>query len=318
MKQKLAHYHRQYQSLGYRDRTMLLSTGSVALNALIGSGKLLLGLFLFSPWLIATAIYYLLLCGARGQLLHRFHQTRCIEDPQNRFHRQFAVFRHSGIFICGIGLSYLLVCLLMYFREEGTSYPFYLLYGVAAVAFFKIGTAIYGMAVSRRIKNPLLTAIKIIATMDASVSIVAVQCALLTVEESAQAATQSSALLGAGCSVAFMATGIWMLLKKKKYPGTDQFDQPEQMGKLKQSERGELEMAKSKLIQVNQQIANKVVTGYHLVESGVVGGFHKISDQFVDAFLTKEGETVEKANERLAAENKARIEQTKARQDEKQ
>ena len=53
-------------------------------------------------------------------------------------------------------------------------------------------------------------------------------------------------------------------------------------------------------------IENGVVTGYKAIENGVVGGFNKITDKFVGAFLTKDGETVEQAKERLAAEQKAR------------
>lgn len=75
-------------------------------------------------------------------------------------------------------------------------------------------------------------------------------------------------------------------------------------------------MAKSKLVKANEKIAENVVGGYRKIEKGVVsgykkieegavGGFHKIADKFVDNFLTKEGETVEEAKERLAAEQKA-------------
>ena len=38
----------------------------------------------------------------------------------------------------------------------------------------------------------------------------------------------------------------------------------------------------------------------------MVGGFNKISDKFVDEFLTKDGETVEQAKARLAQEQAAR------------
>ena len=82
-------------------------------------------------------------------------------------------------------------------------------------------------------------------------------------------------------------------------------------------------MAKSKLVQVNEKIAENVVGGYKKIEEGVVGsykkieegavgGFNKIADKFVDNFLTKEGESVEDAKERLAAEQKAREEVRKA------
>lgn len=68
-------------------------------------------------------------------------------------------------------------------------------------------------------------------------------------------------------------------------------------------------MAKSKLVKVNEKIAENVVGGYKKIEEtvvggykkiedGVVGGFNRMSGHFVDQFLTKEGETVEQAKQR--------------------
>ncbi len=76
-------------------------------------------------------------------------------------------------------------------------------------------------------------------------------------------------------------------------------------------------MAKSKLAAANEKITQGViggyrkieegaVGGYRKIEEGVVGGFNKIADKFVDNFLTKEGESVEEAKARLAAEEKER------------
>ena len=61
-------------------------------------------------------------------------------------------------------------------------------------------------------------------------------------------------------------------------------------------------MAKSKLVKANQKIAEEVVGGYKKIEETVVGGYKKIESGFVDQFLTKEGESVEDAKKRLAAE----------------
>ena len=69
-------------------------------------------------------------------------------------------------------------------------------------------------------------------------------------------------------------------------------------------------MSKSPIKNANEKIAEKVVEGYKKIEEGVVGGYKKIEngvvvgytkieDKFVDAFLTKEGESVEEAKERL-------------------
>ena len=48
-------------------------------------------------------------------------------------------------------------------------------------------------------------------------------------------------------------------------------------------------MAKSKLVKVNEKIAEHVVSGYKKIEEGVVGEYKKIEDAFVDQFLTKVG-----------------------------
>lgn len=67
-------------------------------------------------------------------------------------------------------------------------------------------------------------------------------------------------------------------------------------------------MAKSKLVAANQKIEKNVVGGYKKIEESVVQGFGKMSDKFVDAFLTKDGESLEKAQLRLAEEKRVREE----------
>ena len=58
-------------------------------------------------------------------------------------------------------------------------------------------------------------------------------------------------------------------------------------------------MAKSKLVKANEKIEKAVVGGYKKIENAVVSGYTKIEDKFVDVFLTKDGESVEEAKERL-------------------
>ncbi|MBQ3195404.1 MAG: hypothetical protein IJB65_02955 [Clostridia bacterium] len=73
-------------------------------------------------------------------------------------------------------------------------------------------------------------------------------------------------------------------------------------------------MAKSKIVKTNEKIAEAisggykkiekgVVAGYKKIEAGVTKGYTKIEDKFVDAYLTKDGETVEEAKARLKKEN---------------
>ena len=61
-------------------------------------------------------------------------------------------------------------------------------------------------------------------------------------------------------------------------------------------------MAKSKLVKLNQKIEEQVVGGYKKIEKSSVSGFQKIADRFVDAYLTKDGESIEDAKVRLTQE----------------
>ena len=76
-------------------------------------------------------------------------------------------------------------------------------------------------------------------------------------------------------------------------------------------------MANSKLVKVNEKIADTVVGGYKKIEEGVthgykkiedgvVGAYKKVEDGFVDKFLTHEGETVVEAKKRLHEEQAQR------------
>lgn len=58
-------------------------------------------------------------------------------------------------------------------------------------------------------------------------------------------------------------------------------------------------MAKSKIVKANEKIAEKVVGTFEKIEETVVGGYSKIEDAFVDRYLTKDGETVADAKERV-------------------
>ncbi len=63
-------------------------------------------------------------------------------------------------------------------------------------------------------------------------------------------------------------------------------------------------MAKSKIVKANEKIAEKVVGAFGRIENTVVGGYTKIEDAFVGRYLTKSGETIEQAKQRLREENK--------------
>lgn len=76
-------------------------------------------------------------------------------------------------------------------------------------------------------------------------------------------------------------------------------------------------MAKSKLVKMNEEIADNVTKGFHKIgetvvtgfqklSDGVVNGYTKIEDKFVDQYLTKDGESIIDAKKRLKDEQQNR------------
>lgn len=56
-----------------------------------------------------------------------------------------------------------------------------------------------------------------------------------------------------------------------------------------------------------EKIAGGVAEGYQKIEDGVVTGYKKIEDAFVNTFMAKEGESIEEAKARVAADRQAMI-----------
>ncbi|WP_211296455.1 hypothetical protein [Paenibacillus donghaensis] len=110
----------------YQDRTAITNLASLIINALIGIGKLILGVYLLSGWFIINA--YGICC-----------------------------YQRSGTFLCLLGISYLLVSLRMYFVGDAIIFRGYIAYLVAAVAFTKLGFAICGTLNNRHLKGPIVS-----------------------------------------------------------------------------------------------------------------------------------------------------------------
>lgn len=201
-----------------RDRTTTTSSVSFSMNAVVGIGQLTIGLFLWSPWYIVNALYYLLLGAARGQALTKYKKIINLEDGDERYDNEFIIYKRSGLLICLLGGSYMGICIWMFMTGESrVQNERSLVIGVATVAFTKIGVAIYGMIVNRKRYSPIVSLLKTISFLDALVSLVITQCTLLTMSES-DVAVSSSALFGMGVSTVFLAMGVYMFAKKRRYP----------------------------------------------------------------------------------------------------
>ena len=139
----------------FQGRTLMTTLISTLLDALAGLVKLVLGIVMLSPWIIANSIYYLLLGTARGQLLNKYRNLETKENSGDRYKDELAAYRKSGLFLCLIGASYLCICLRMYYFMDTATYSELLIYVIALLSFIKLGCSISGIITSRRKKHPL-------------------------------------------------------------------------------------------------------------------------------------------------------------------
>lgn len=190
----------------FYDRSIAFSSLSFFMNLSVGIVKLFYGIYDSSIWFMILSGYDIILCIAKGYILILSKSLHNNELKIQNYH-------HIGFFIFFLGLSYFVLCIWMLIFDEKRMYPSYLLYGVTAFAFYKIGSAIYGMVIVKKQENRLLSMLKMIHFMDACVSIVTIQCAILVMKHSDHA-IDSSAILGMTISLIFMAIGYHM---KRKY-----------------------------------------------------------------------------------------------------
>ncbi|OMF07897.1 hypothetical protein MHI48_14300 [Paenibacillus sp. FSL H7-0942] len=208
-----------------QDRTALFNVASLVINAVTGIGKLILGIYLLSGWFITNAVYYLILCVAKGQVLHKYTVTKRMDSPEERYRLELTVYKRGGLFLCLLGVSYSMVCLRMYLIGDAFIYEGNIVYIVSTVAFTKLVFAVYGTWANRHLHNPIISTLKMINFTDAMVSIVVTQATLLTMQGS-PLALKTSSLFGMGCSVLFCLMGVWMMFHKKKETGTDPNQSP--------------------------------------------------------------------------------------------
>ena len=220
--------------------------------------------------------YYAVLAMARFSVLQVKRKAKGDYDTE-LFAR-----RITGILLVVLSACIVGVNILSALKERGTAFHEIIMIAIATYTFAKITLAIIGMVQARRTASPVFITLRNIALADACVSIYTMQRSML---QSFPGLTPAEIQI----FNILTGTGVWLIVL---FLGINLIG-----GKR-------VGMAKSKIIEINEKIAETVVAGYKKIERGVVGGYTKIEDKFVEAYLTKDGETVEEAKARLKKENK--------------
>ena len=258
---------------------------SLAVNFVYALGNCALGFINHSWWFVTVGAYYAVLAMMRFSVLQIKRKAKGDLDTE------FFARRITGILLVALSVCIVGVNVLSALKERGTAFHEIIMITIATYTFIKITVAIVGMVKVRHTASPVLKTLRNIALADACVSIYTMQRSMLQ---------SFPGLTPAEIQIFNILTGtaVWMVVL---FLGINLIG-----GK-------KIDMAKSKIVEANEKIAEAVTTGYKKIEKGVVDGYmkiqqgvvdgySKIEDKFVDTYLTKDGETVEEAKARLKKE----------------
>ncbi len=262
--------------------TMQMAQMSLALNMIYALYNVGLGVFGGSWWYLTLAAYYVVLSVMRFCVVLT-SRKKVKNGVSDEFVMRFTGFMFMFLSVVLAGTTYLSMR-----SDQGIRYHEIVMITIALYSFIKITYAIVRLVQSKKEHSISLKTLRNISFADALVSIFSLQRSMLV---SFDGMTQSdiavfNSLTGSAVYILVFVLGLNLIGGKK------------------------VDMAKSKIVKSNEKIASTVVSGYKAIENGVVKGYKKIEDgvvkgytkvedKFVDRYLTKDGETVEQAKERL-------------------
>lgn len=251
------------------------------LNLAYGVYNGVLGLVSPSWWFVTLGAYFIVLGVMRFAV---WQGERAADDTVAAgFVRRFtgALLVVMSVFL--VGMVYLSAV-----RDRGVRYHEIVMITIAAYTFTKMVVAIIHWRGARNSASSFRKTLCSIAFADALVSVLSLQRSMLVsfpgmVEQDIRL---MNGLTGSAVCLLVLLMGLNLI-----------------GGRC-------IDMAKAKIVKVNEKIAETVVSGYKKTESAVVDGYKKvegavvsgytkIEDKFVDKYLTRDGETVEEAKQRL-------------------
>jgi len=115
-----------------------------------------------------------------------------------------------------LGIIYFFISSYMYFNGTNTTMHEYITYLVALIAFWSIGTAIYGIVKYKKNKEPIIKAVKLTNFANALTSIVLTQVVLLDTFSTGYD-SRINGYTGIGVSFIIIIIGLYMIIGVRKY-----------------------------------------------------------------------------------------------------
>lgn len=202
-------WERYRTDIHFRNRISLHAGLTVNLAYIII--KLSTGIYFRSAWLIALAVYYILLAVMRLFLI------RCRPDSGEA--DQFRRYRFCGFVLLIINQALAGIVIFIVNQNRGFQYPGVLIYAMALYSFYAVITAVVNVLRTRRRQSPVLSATKAVNLVAALVSILSLTTAMLARfggGDDPQFRRTMTAAVGGGVCTIVIGMAIYMIWRANK------------------------------------------------------------------------------------------------------
>lgn len=212
-----------FKQLKKEERVMFFLIFTTIGNILIAILKFILSLILPSLWFFINAIFMLVLSFARILSIMDYSKIKLIQNKEEIKEIGYKNYLNNGILLIVLGIMYFFVNVYIYYKGTNTTMHEYVTYLVALVAFWSIGSAIYGMIKYKRNHAPILKAVNLTNFANALTSIMLTQIVLL--DTYADANVYNSNLMngftGMGIGIIIVILGLYMIIGINKIRKVD-------------------------------------------------------------------------------------------------
>ena len=193
--------------------SLLISLGITLAYSVL---KLVSGIVYSSLWLVAVALYYILLSVLRSVLLYYMYA----EKGERDILLEYKQYRLCGYIMLVLNLSLTGIVIQMVWKNQGFHYPGTLIFAVAAYTFYTVTVSVIDMVKYRKYKNPVLSAAKAIQFAAALVSLLSLETAMLAQFGGDESFRRwMTALTGAGVCAIVLGMSVSMISKANREIG---------------------------------------------------------------------------------------------------
>lgn len=198
------------QRVGPKYRNTIRLTGAACTaNVLLGTGKLLMGIFSGSFFTLVNALY------TYGMVAAKFCALKGIAVPVPR---QYVYYRRAARILIAASLCYAVYAARLLWHPQSTRYHPYLAMGIAAVTFTEIGLNLWGVLAERKKRSLPFHALKTINLASSLIGLVLTQTALLsfTHSETGYSSSRFDGMMGlcmGGCAAGLGCFMLWRAAK---------------------------------------------------------------------------------------------------------